>query len=339
MDKLVAVDALQIGMYVKLQDDSIKGTGLEKAFFITDPGQLRQIRGLSLRYGKVYVDLDRQWQPSPIDDMSHAAESEKRETSVVEPESSPEQAQQNSVDRIKQAASDPSMEPKKKAAAVYQSAREIMQTLFECPTAEFIKDTKEAVGSLVDMVLEDEEAANALIKVTQHDYYTYTHSVNVGTLSICLAKKLFQTDTASHDMRELGAGFFLHDLGKVRVEKEILNKPSRLTEAEMKRMRIHPYQSYKILQESSQLSEECRVIAMQHHERDDGTGYPLRLKGEQIHVYGRICCIADVYDALTAKRSYKEAMPPFEALKIMKNEMLHHFHREIFNNFVMLFSK
>jgi HD-GYP domain-containing protein (c-di-GMP phosphodiesterase class II) len=98
----------------------------------------------------------------------------------------------------------------------------------------------------------------------------------------------------------------------------------------MKKMRIHPYQSYKILEEADQLSEECRIIALQHHEREDGRGYPRCLCGEQIHVYGRIGSIADVYDALTAERSYKPKLSPFEALQVMKEEMINHFQRDLF---------
>ncbi|WP_130470690.1 HD-GYP domain-containing protein [Candidatus Magnetaquicoccus inordinatus] len=335
MEKIVDTQELAIGMYVKLRSEWIQGTGLAKEFFITDPGQLRQIRNLSLRFGKVFIDPDKKWIPSPIDTMTHPDDLQPvpsaNDTSQA-PSSS--QLRQN----LQQAAANTTLSPMEKATAVYDSARSLMQALFASPTAEFIQDSKSAIGSLVDMVLEDDDTANALLKVTSHDFYTYTHSVNVGTLSICLAKKLFRKETG-HDMRELGAGFFLHDLGKIRVPLEILNKPGRLDEHEMRRMRIHPFQSFKILQETSQLSEECRIIAMQHHERDDGTGYPLRLRGEEIHVYGRICCIADVYDALTAKRSYKEAMTPFQALSIMRNEMLHHFHKEIFQDFVMLFSK
>ncbi|MCH7552016.1 HD-GYP domain-containing protein, partial [Patescibacteria group bacterium] len=169
-----------------------------------------------------------------------------------------------------------------------------------------------------------------------HDFYTYTHSVNVGILSVSLSKNLYKGST-DHNMHELGAGFFLHDLGKVRVDPAIINKPGRLTEKEMQQMRIHPYQSYKILEETNHLTKEAKVIALQHHEREDGTGYPKRLKGDEIHDYGRICCIADVFDALTATRSYKKAMSPFEALKIMKEEMLGFFHKEIFGNFVLLF--
>ncbi|QKQ27922.1 HD-GYP domain-containing protein [Candidatus Reidiella endopervernicosa] len=100
----------------------------------------------------------------------------------------------------------------------------------------------------------------------------------------------------------MGAGFFLHDLGKIMVRPEVLNKPARLDDAEMRHIRIHPYQGYKILQQADALTEEVRTIVMQHHEFVDGSGYPKRLRDEEIHVYGRICGIADVYDALPADR-------------------------------------
>lgn len=175
-----------------------------------------------------------------------------------------------------------------------------------------------------------------MLAITAHDFYTYTHSVNVGVLAVMLSRALFR-NLGAHNMHELGAGFFLHDLGKIRVDPAIINKPGILTEEEMKKMRIHPYQSCKILAEAGQLSEECRIIAFQHHEREDGKGYPRRLQGEEIHVYGRIGCIADVYDALTAERSYKPRLSPFEALRLMKEEMINHFRRDLFEKFVLLF--
>jgi HD-GYP domain-containing protein (c-di-GMP phosphodiesterase class II) len=105
----------------------------------------------------------------------------------------------------------------------------------------------------------------------------------------------------------------------------------------MRRMRIHPYQGYKLLRDADALSEECRVIVMEHHELMDGGGYPKRIKGDQIHIYGRICCIADVFDALTAERSYKKAMTPFDALTLMRDKMPNHFDRPLFGAFVDLF--
>jgi HD-GYP domain-containing protein (c-di-GMP phosphodiesterase class II) len=86
-----------------------------------------------------------------------------------------------------------------------------------------------------------------------------------------LAKQLFRK-SSSHNMHELGAGFFLHDLGKIRIDPAIINKSGRLTDEEMEEMKKHLNFSYKILKETNQLSEECGIIAMQHHEREDGSG-------------------------------------------------------------------
>jgi HD-GYP domain-containing protein (c-di-GMP phosphodiesterase class II) len=153
-----------------------------------------------------------------------------------------------------------------------------------------------------------------------------------------LAKHFFK-NTDVHNVHELGAGFFLHDLGKVRIDPAIINKPGRLTEEEMETMKTHANQSYKMLKETNQLSEECGIIALQHHERQDGTGYPKGLKGDEIHIYGRVCCIADVYDALTAERSYKAKLTSFEALRLMKEKMIDHFQKDMFEKFVKLFTE
>jgi HD-GYP domain-containing protein (c-di-GMP phosphodiesterase class II) len=163
------------------------------------------------------------------------------------------------------------------------------------------------------------------------------HSVNVGVYATALAKKIY-TGKHDHDMRELGAGFFLHDLGKIHVRPEIITKPGKLTPAEFDEMRKHPYESFEILKNTSQLSEECKVITLQHHEREDGTGYPFGLKGDEIHDYARICSIADVFDALTSKRSYREPLSAFGALQIMRDEMLGHFHMDMLRDFIMLFA-
>jgi HD-GYP domain-containing protein (c-di-GMP phosphodiesterase class II) len=105
----------------------------------------------------------------------------------------------------------------------------------------------------------------------------------------------------------------------------------------MNQMRTHPYQGYKILKEADELSEECEYIVLQHHERYDGKGYPKRLKGDEIHIYGRICCLADVFDALTAERSYKKPMSKFDALKLMRDEMQDFFSRDLLEPFILLF--
>lgn len=227
--------------------------------------------------------------------------------------------------------------PQKKAKAVYDHSVKMMNTILEEPNADNILHGKKMIADTVDHILANEETAEWLSKITSHDYYTYTHSVNVGMLSILLAKRVFKGTMASHDMKELGAGFFLHDLGKCDVPDTLINKPSPLTENEWETMRKHPQKGNQLLSDANQLSKECGLIVMQHHEREDGSGYPFGKKGDEIHLYGRICTIADVYDALTSTRAYKIKLPPFTALRVMKEEMIHHFHKDLFGEFVQIF--
>lgn len=313
-------------MYVVLEQGWLKHPFLKNSFLIRSPEQLHKF----IEYGIEEVDIDPSRSEASVDVRT-----------ITHPPAAAGPPEQWDPDRgitkeLKDAIQDTSMPPEKKAGIVYEHSRQLMNKLFAGPTAEAIGASKEAIGDLADLIVADDETALNLLQITSHDFYTYTHSVNVGVLAISLAKRLYGTPN-NHDIRELGAGFFLHDLGKVRVDPEILNKPTRLDDDEMNKMHIHPYQSFRILQESSHLSMECRVIAMQHHEREDGSGYPRGLKGNAIHDYARICSIADVFDALTAERSYKKALSPFEALRIMKEQLLGHFHKEMFTNFVLLF--
>ncbi|MFW6303561.1 MAG: HD-GYP domain-containing protein [Candidatus Sumerlaeota bacterium] len=323
----IPVGRLRPGMFVMLPVSWMDHPFLKNQFLLKSQDEIRRIAKAGIQ--SVLVDPER----------SRVALEEKHEASKEKADVPENWNPLKGISAEMQAAiGDPNLEPKKRARTVYEHSLNLMNQLLEKPTAENIRESKQAIGGMVDMVLNDDETAFSLLRISDHDFYTYTHSVNVGIYSISLAKELYRDDK-SHDMQELGAGFFLHDLGKVRVEPEIINKPGRLTDEEIAKMRRHPYQSYKILKETSTLTEECGVIAMQHHERHDGTGYPRKLKADEIHDYGRICCIADVFDALTAERSYKKALPRFQALQLMRDEMLDHFEPEMFERFVRLFAE
>jgi HD-GYP domain-containing protein (c-di-GMP phosphodiesterase class II) len=238
---------------------------------------------------------------------------------------------------LREAIHDKKLPPEEKSKIVYQCSLELMGRLFEDPKTENIREAKAGIAEIVDLVISDNATSAALLKITSYDFYTYTHSVNVGVLSVLLCKSLFGRSDA-HDLHELGAGFFLHDIGKVRIDPAIINNRGRLSDEDMAVIRTHPDHGYAILSETNQLTEECKIIVVQHHERQDGSGYPRRLRGDDIHDYGRICSIADVYDALTAERSYKKKLDTFSALKVMKEQLLDHFHQEIFEKFVLLFA-
>jgi HD-GYP domain-containing protein (c-di-GMP phosphodiesterase class II) len=231
---------------------------------------------------------------------------------------------------------DASLPAEKKSQLVRRHSITMMKGLLENPTAKNIKEAQKGITEVVNLILTDDHTLHYLLDITSHDFYTYTHSVGVGVLGIALAKAIFK-DTNNHDMHALGVGFFLHDVGKVEIDPSIITKPGRLTAEEMKEMRRHPSLGYKLLHESRQLTEESKIIVLQHHERVDGTGYPKGLRGPEIHIYGRICSIADVYDALTSDRPYRQKLPPFEALKIMQAEMINHFQTDLFREFVMMF--
>lgn len=331
MLKKIKSSELEVGMYVTLPLSWVSHSFLKNNFLIKSQDEIKRIMAGGI--DEVSIDTARGLSFPNVDMISHAKE-EPAEKIISPPATwKPEQL---IPPEMNDALHDKSMPREEKAKVIYQSAIQMMQRLLEDPKAENISRTKKEISKIVDVILTDDNTAMQMLTLTNHDFYTYTHSVNVGVLGILLSKALFK-QTTSHDMYELGAGFFLHDLGKIRVDPAIINKPGKLTEDEMKKMKVHPYQSYKILLEAGQLSEECRLIALQHHEREDGRGYPRRLHGDEIHIYGRIGCIADVYDALTAERSYKPRLSPFEALRIMKEEMINHFENNLFEKFVLLF--
>jgi HD-GYP domain-containing protein (c-di-GMP phosphodiesterase class II) len=343
MRKRVAIDEVRPGMFVVLSGSWLDHPFLRSSFRIESASAIAELRAHGVR--EVTVDFARsapapepREQPTSVSELAYVSHND----APPDPKDGPPPAAWNPQTLVSpalfEAIRDRRLSPAEKSRAVYGHTREMMQRLLDSPGAENIHAAKEAIRAVADLILADEQTARNLLQITSHDFYTYTHSVNVGVNSLMLAKALFRRSDA-HDLHELGAGFFLHDLGKVKVDPAILNKPARLTEEEMRRMRIHPYQGYKILRDADALSEECRVIIMQHHELMDGNGYPRRVAAEEIHIYGRICCIADVFDALTAERSYKQAMKPFDALMLMKEKMPNHFDRALFAQFVALFRR
>ncbi|MCX7634924.1 MAG: HD-GYP domain-containing protein [Syntrophales bacterium] len=321
---LLPVEDLKIGMYVELPISWHEHPFLKSAFVISSSTDIDKIRSMGIR--EIKVDLMRSVLPR---ETSPAVGAPSDRTAVVKDEPV---VPREFLDCIK----NDQLPAEKKAQLVVSHANIMMKNLLEEPTAPRIKEVKEAIGEIVKLILTDEHTTYYLVNLTDHDFSTYTHSVNVGVLGVALAKRLFQ-GVKEHDLEALGVGFFLHDLGKTKVALEIINKPGRLTDEEMRQMRRHPGEGYRILVETRQITEESRLIVLQHHERMDGTGYPKGLRGDEIHIYGRLCAIADVYDALTSERPYKRKLTPFEALKIMRDEMLNHFQKELFERFVLLF--
>lgn len=167
--------------------------------------------------------------------------------------------------------------------------------------------------------------------IKQYDDYTFHHSLSVSIMSIALAMEL---GMSNKEVFEIGLAGLLHDIGKLSVPKEILNKPGRLTDEEFEVMKLHPVYAAKQLKERHLVSEDCCAGVLQHHEKYNGTGYPYGLKGEEIHKYARVLCIADVYDALTSKRPYRNPSSPNEVLEYIMGGSATHFDVEYVKAFM-----
>ncbi len=318
--KKIKISELKTGMYVELPKAWTAHPFLRNSFTITSPKQIAKMK----EYGILEVNIN----------LEKSAVVQK----TIVPEEQPEKDFSiNSIaEKIREIIRDKKMAPEPKAQAVHLYSVNMISQLWEKPTGENIAQFKKDIVDVVDLILEDDATSDQLLKLTSYDYDTYIHSVNVGIYGVSLAKVVFGRNNR-HDMHALGAGFFLHDIGKVYISEAIIKKPGKLTDEEMAQIRRHPGLGFKLLTETSQINEECRLIVLQHHERHNGTGYPRKLQGEDIHIYGRICSVADVYDALISTRPYKPSLKPFEALKIMRDEMLGHFQKDIFEKFVLLF--
>lgn len=173
---------------------------------------------------------------------------------------------------------------------------------------------KQVVSNIIEDLLDRKELMINLTDIRALDDYTFAHSVNVCILALITGLTLGYDRTA---LVNLGIGALLHDIGKTAVPLHILNKPGKLTPEEFELVCRHPQLGFDILSMCKDVSLVSAKIALQHHERYNGSGYPKGLKGSQVHEFARITGIVDVYDALTADRVYRRAYPPNEAFEML----------------------
>jgi HD-GYP domain-containing protein (c-di-GMP phosphodiesterase class II) len=171
------------------------------------------------------------------------------------------------------------------------------------------------VNNLIDELLINSNLLVNLADIRSFDDYTFAHSVNVAILSIMTGITMQYNEL---QLKELGIGALLHDLGKTKIDVNILNKPDDLNKEEFEEIKRHPQYGFDMLRKHDDISLLSAHIAFQHHERWDGHGYPRQLSGEKILEYARIVAVADVYDALLADRPYRPSYSINQASTIVK---------------------
>lgn len=178
----------------------------------------------------------------------------------------------------------------------------------------FIKSFKKSVECIIEDLNNFQGVMSALTNMYSYDQYTFTHSLHVTIYSITLA---MAKNYSEKQILEIGLGAMLHDIGKLTTPHEILTKPGKLTEEEFAIIKEHPTTGFEILRKIHEVPFVCAHCAYQHHERENGSGYPRGLKDKEIHEYAKLIGLCDVFDALTSHRSYRKAMPAHQAMEII----------------------
>lgn len=189
----------------------------------------------------------------------------------------------------------------------------------------------EIVDKIISNILANNEIIANLSDIRSVDDYTFSHSVNVCIYSLIIGIGLGYT---GEKLRELGVGAILHDIGKVMVPQEILKKPVQLNSEEFEEIKRHTYYGFEILKNARGISMTASYIALGHHERLDGSGYPYQLKNENIHKAAKIVAVSDVFDALTSDRIYRKKLYPYEVIDYITSLSSYHFDSKVVDVFI-----
>ncbi|KLU04302.1 HD-GYP domain protein [Rhodopirellula islandica] len=199
---------------------------------------------------------------------------------------------------------------------------EVVLDVLKCSFAGNNEDTtvsaaSELGGLAAKLVSRDDFAAGDLFRVLHHDYATFTHSANVALYAGMLADELGMNQ---REVELVVAGGLLHDLGKLEIPDQILTKPGRLDEDEFAIIKKHPGDGFRQLALRDDLTFGQLMMVYQHHERLDGGGYPVGSAGDEIHPWGRLCAVVDIYEAVTSQRPYRTPMSREDACNLIRRE-------------------
>lgn len=214
------------------------------------------------------------------------------------------------------------------------AALQTIHTILDnCRTEKKIELTsaKKIVNTIVDELSVQKYLMINFSDLRLKNDYQFAHAVNVCILSIALGIKL-QYDELK--LRDLGVGALLHDIGMVKIAEQIIKKTGKLTQSEYMEVKKHPWLGFNILRATEGISILSAQIALQHHERCDGKGYPRCLNGDEIHEFAQITAIADVYDAMTNEQVYRSALPIYEAVNMLRGSCPVHFRPHLVNYFI-----
>ena len=202
----------------------------------------------------------------------------------------------------------------------YNNLGDILDNIFDEVKMENKLETDKilkVMNDFVDEVSKERDILTQMRLLKKKDDYTFNHSLGVSILSIALGKWL---GLSKNQIFDLSIAALFHDLGKLKISQDIINKPSKLTEDEAMEMKKHSFYGYKILLDTKKFNNDILLGVLQHHEKIDGTGYPNGVSEKDIHLYAKIIAICDIYHALTSNRVYKHKDSPLRAADYLRQE-------------------
>lgn len=214
---------------------------------------------------------------------------------------------------------DESVPAVRRVSCLNEVVRDILSDIFRWGDLDQrMEDLQQLGRQTVRAICKGDVVLNELRGVLYHDYHTFTHSANVAFYCVVLAQSLGITD--QDELSAIATGGLLHDAGKLDIPNSILTKPGALDDDERRIMRRHPRLGFSKLCRRNDLSQGQLLMVYQHHERLDGHGYPVRATARELHEWGRICAVADVFEALTSNRPYRAGLSYRTACEIMQKE-------------------
>lgn len=325
MNKIVKVSELKPGMHLL----KIGGSWLEHPFwkneFILKAEDITRLKASQVT--EVWIDFAK----STISDYSEESLPGLNKTPCLNVSSS--HLPDNHVVAEKSVAKTSlSVEIKKAKTVVKNASSKVQQIFTEARMGKAFNahEAEAMVDEIHDSISRNSEALISIVRLKNKDNYTYMHSVAVCALMISLAKTLgYDTEFR----KKAGMAGLLHDIGKMFIPLDILNKPGKLTDQEFEVVKNHPMQGWDLLKNCANISSETLDVCLHHHEKYDGTGYPSQLKEDDISIITKMATVCDIYDAITSDRPYKKGWEPTVSIKNM-SQWTGHFDPRIFRAFV-----
>ena len=324
MLKKIRVDQIRLGMHIKEFCGSwIEHPFWRSGFLLDDENDLKAILATNLE--EVWIDCSK-----GVDVLSntHTNHASAVKTALITNRSHHKPQLQAGV------ASTSVAEEMQRAERIRAQAKRVVVSMFQEARMGKAIDTGGAyklVEEITDSVTRNPSAFIGLVRLKTADDYTYMHSVAVCAMMVALAKQLGLSESQT---RSAGIAGLMHDLGKVAMSVDLLNKPGKLTDAEFAIIKTHPTQGHSLLLASGNKDPIVLDVCLHHHEKMDGSGYPEGLKGEEISLFAKMGAVCDIYDATTSNRPYKSGWDPAESLHKMAEWSDGHLDWNVFQAFV-----